>query len=321
MQQGQTITVSYSYTGTVDFVTLITMPISSTITQQSYIVRNASGGTGSGTYSWYVPSTLPAGTYHLGAYTMSSYGNAVFTATEVFTVQACTTGSCATGMDVCTATTCGGRGECDVTADNNAVCSCISAYNGTNCEMQVACNTQCINGGTLDTSSCACACPAGYTGALCEQIYANVTATLVAQSVASSANSAAFQQVFITDVAYALGLRPNAVVIQSVGTASDGTSTLVDFQLTSMSSSDTLQGSTDLLTSLFKKLADSSLSSGLTTGVPHNSRRRVRPSHQQLQLGLQCGQQVLAVHTGRCGRFLPHLLRTVLRQWRQVRGL
>jgi len=270
VQQGQTVTISYTYTGSADFVTLFVMPTGpSAASQSSYIARNASGGSGSGTYSWYVPSTLAAGTYHIGAYTVWSFGSSTFTASGALTVQACTTGSCAAGMDVCSATTCNGRGECDVSTSNTAVCTCVSGFIGNNCEAFTACTIQCINGGVLDTGSCACKCPAGFTGPLCEQVYANITATLSLQpsSVAASADAAAFQSAFVTDVAYALGLRPNAVVVQSVGAASDGNHTQVSFQLTSMSSSSALQVYVDLLASQLSAMKSftSTLSSGLTT--------------------------------------------------------
>ena len=270
VQQGQSITISYAYTGSADFVTLFATPSGSSTPQPSYIARNTTGGnSGSGTYSWYVPSSLTAGTYDIGAYSMLSFGNSIYTSSGALTVQACTSGSCAAAMDVCNATTCNGRGECDVSSDNTAVCNCVSAYNGTNCEQLTGCNTQCVNGGTLNTASCACACPTGFTGPLCEQVYANLTATLSLDpsSTSSSANTAVFQSAFVTDIAYALGLRPNAVLVQSVGGTSSGNDTLVSFQLTSMGSSDTLQVYVVLLASLLSQMqsSTSTLSSGLTS--------------------------------------------------------
>ena len=269
--QGDTITISYAHSGSADFVTLFVSPSGSSSTQStfsSYIARNASGGTGSGTFAWYVPSSLAAGTYDIGAYTMLSYGNSIYMSGSALTVQSCTTGACALGMDVCTASTCSGRGECDVTLDNVAECTCVSAYNGTRCEQLVACNTQCINGGTMSTSGeCACVCPSGFTGALCEQVYANISAVLSLDpaSVASPANAAAFQSAFVADIAYALGLRPAAVVVQSVGANNSGNDTLVSFQLASMCASAELAGYAALLASKLQAML--SFSSALSTGL------------------------------------------------------
>ena len=265
VQQGETVLISYTYTGSPDFVTLYVTPSGASSMQPSYITRNATGSSGgTGTYSWYVPSSLPVGTYSIGGYTPSQASTPFVGG--ALTVSSCTTGSCAASMDTCSATICNGRGECDIDeSSNTAVCSCVSAYSGDQCDVRGGCTTRCINGATLDVNSCSCSCLSGYTGPLCEQIYANMSATLSLQpsSIANAADTAAFQLAFVTDVSYALGLRPNAVVIQSVGATSDGNHTLVTFQLTSMGSPTTLQTYIDLLTS--QQSSTSTLSSGLTT--------------------------------------------------------
>ena len=199
---------------------------------------------------------------------MLSYGGSTFTSSGALTVQACTTDQCVSGMDVCTAATCNGRGECDVSPSNTAVCTCVSAYNGTNCEIAMGCNIQCVNGGTVDTGSCACDCPAGFNGSAVRagvcQHHRHTVAGPVDRHVLRQ------RRCLPARIRHRRGpthsaCGPNAVVIQSVGTTSEGNHTLVSFQLTSMSSPDALQVYADLLASLQSKNLESTLSSGLTT--------------------------------------------------------
>ena len=225
---GQSVTVSFTYSGPdPDAVVLFLTPSSSSPSLPSYITRNASAAGGAGSYTFSVPSssTLPPATYTLGAYASTPYSpSSAYTSGSTVTVASCTSGSC--GADPCASGSarCNGVGECDVVS-SVAVCTCMPGWTGSTCATNQ--NTgipTCLNGGTLQGPPMSCSCPPSFMGPQCEQPYANLSATLStpSASVFTGANADAFSATFTTDLAFALGVFPHQVGVQSIVAAGGG---------------------------------------------------------------------------------------------------
>ena len=245
-------------------MTLILSPADSPASLPSYIARNASAVAQQ--YSWTVPSTIAAGQYYLGAYS-GAYGSQVFTSSSVTTVAACPGGEC--GADPCAAgdaVLCSGNGQCSA-VDGRAVCNCAFGWNGTECgQLRTGCIMGCVNGGQLSTADCSCSCPTSFTGTLCQLRYANMSAafSLSAATVDAGGDLAVFQQTAVQDLAFAMGLAPSAISVQSVASAA-ANDTVMQFAVVTQTDTTALVAAIDSLTA---QLALSpSHSTALTSGL------------------------------------------------------
>ena len=266
---GSSYTVTFAYTGAdPDSVVLFLSPIpGSTTTLPSYIARNATGVNGAGSFLFTAPSlaSIPSGSYHLGAYADASTGADVFTSTNTVTIAQCSSGTC--GADPCAATgLCSGHGECDVVS-GAAVCTCMPGWAGPSCSAIVNNGIPwCSNGGSEDLSSPVCDCPSSFTGPQCEQPYANLSMTVTTQY--STLVSAGYNAVVLTrsatiDLAFALGLYPRQITVQSIGATGSGATELF-FSVQAQSSPADLVARVQTLTGTSTSAV--LLASGLATG-------------------------------------------------------
>ena len=268
---GQTVMVAFTYTGTdPDAVILLLSPSSSSSASlPSYITRNASASAGAGSYAFLVPSstTLPTSTYTLSAYASIPYSSSsLYTSPSTITVTACSTGSC--GANPCSSSPsspspCNNAGECDVVA-SAAVCTCMPGWTGSTCGTSVNNGIPvCENGGVVQGSTMLCACPQSFVGPLCEQPYANVSASLSTPSatVFAGANVEVFAADFVTEMAFALGVFARQVQVQSIAAAADGGTTVL-FSVQAQGAASDLIARVQTLSPL-----PSSLSLGLTSAA------------------------------------------------------
>ena len=286
--QGNTIVLSYTYTGHPDSIALYLAPAngSTVATWPVYITRNASNAHSSASatsttsttsaYSWRIPPTVPPGTYHLAGFTQSP--SASYVSPVRFVVHGCTSSDpVQCGGDPCDSLSwCNGHGACD-SSTSPPQCTCVAGYNGSDCSAPPAdrgCSIQCLNDGYADASTCTCVCPSNFDGVLCEQRYATITGVFGVQASAIGTlalgwDAALWAEGLATDVSFALGLPASQVgVMQIIPAGSAGTKAAVSFWVSVPTSTADLSAYLSAFTALALPASTSSytaLSQGLIT--------------------------------------------------------